>query len=469
MNKEIPPRTKYLLTKASSKFHSKWILFVFVMLLFVLQGCSYATKELNPESKIKSGKDVTMYIATDIHYLSKKLTDNGVAFDKFVSTGAGRQLGYIDEILNAFTSEVKNNKPDILIISGDLSNNGEKKSHDDMADKLVEIEKNGTSVYVIPGNHDILNPWARGFKEYKQYVTDNISDKDFSKIYRDFGFDESTSRDKNTLSYLAMPSEDVWLLMLDTNQYKENSIIGQPQTDGEITEGTYKWIKECSALAKEKGAKIITVMHHNIINHSEVIQDGYTVNSNSEAIDMFQRSNLNLVLSGHIHIQDISSYKKDADTMYDIATGALSVFPHQYGILKYAFEDTSFRYSTSKVDVESFSKEAGITDKNINNFSDYSEEFFGKLAYDMAYKQLVKEATYSKDEIKSMSETMKSLNLRYFAGIENLNSKDVVNSEGFKLWSSLPQGFLKEYMMSIFEDKDTDDNNLEIKIPSKEP
>lgn len=467
MKKEIPPRTQYLLTKASSKLDSKWILLVFIMLLFGLQGCSSATKELKSESKIKSGKDITMYIATDIHYLSKELTDDGAAFNKFVSTGAGKQLGYIDEILNAFTSEFKNNKPDILIISGDLTNNGEKKSHDDIADKLVEIEKNGTSVYVIPGNHDILNPWARGFKEDKQYVTDTISDKDFSKIYREFGYEEAITRDKNTLSYLAMPSEDVWLLMLDTNQYKDNSIIGHPQTDGEITEETYKWIKECSALAKDKGAKMITVMHHNLLNHSEVIQDGYTVNGNKEAIEEFQKNNLDLVLSGHIHIQDISSYKKDADTMYDIATGALSVFPHQYGILEYSFEDTTFRYSTSKVDVESFSKEAGIIDKNINNFSDYSEEFFGKLAYDMAYKQLVTADTYSKDEIKSMSETMKILNLRYFAGIENLNSKDVVNSEGLKLWSSSSQGFFKEYIMSIFEDKDTDDNNLEIKIPSK--
>lgn len=182
MKKEIPPRTQHLLTKASSKLDSKWILLVFIMLLFVLQGCSYATKELKPESKIKSGKDITMYIATDIHYLSKELTDDGAAFNKFASTGAGKQLGYI----------------------------------------------------------------------------------------------------------------------------------------GEITEETYEWIKECSALAKEKGAKMIAVMHHNILNHSEVIQEGYTVNTNKKAIEEFQKNNLDLVLSGHIHIQDISSYKKDVGTLYDI-------------------------------------------------------------------------------------------------------------------------------------------------------
>ncbi len=447
----------------------RYRLFIFIMLIFILEGCSYATKGLKEEPKIKSGKDVTFYITTDTHYLSKDLTDNGAAFNKFVLTGAGKQIGYMDEILNAFTKEVKNKKPDILIISGDLTSNGEKKSHEDIAKKLKDIEKDGTSVYVIPGNHDILNPWARGFKGDKQYVTDSISAKDFSEIYSEFGYKEAISRDKNTLSYLAMPSEDVWLLMLDTNQYKNNSSIGFPETDGQITEETYEWIKKCSTLAKEKGAKIITVMHHSLLNHSDVIQTGYTLNDNKKAIDVFQSNKLDLVLSGHIHIQDISSYKKDTDPMYDIATGSLAVYPHQYGILKYSIKYTTFRYSTSKVDVEGFSKGAGIIDKNINNFSEYSKRFFGDLAYDMAYKQLIKEGTYSKDEIKSMSETMRTLNLRYFAGTEDLNSKDVINSEGFKLWSESSQGFFKKYILSILKDKDTDDNNLKIQIPSRKP
>jgi 3',5'-cyclic AMP phosphodiesterase CpdA len=440
----------------------RYILLVFVVCVFIAVGYSQFTKDLNIEYKIKSDKDITFYVATDIHYLSKDLTDNGEAFETYVLSGDGKQLEYINEILDAFTYDIKNKKPDILIISGDLTNNGEKKSHIDMAKKLNDIEKSGISVYVIPGNHDILNPWARGFKEDEQYVTDSISDKDFSVIYSEFGYDEAVSRDKDTLSYLATPSEKVWLLMLDTNQYKNNSKLRSPQTDGEITPATFNWIKKCSELAEEKGAKIITVMHHSILNHSDFIQKGYTLNNNKEAIGEFKNNNLNLVLSGHIHIQDISSYKEDTDTIYDIATNALAVHPHQYGDLKYSFKDETFDYSTSKVDVEKWSKETGVTDKNINNFNDYSKEFFGQFAHDMAYSQLIMEENYSENEINSMSEIVKILNLRYFAGTENLNSKDVVNSEGFKLWSDSSESFLKKYIMSIQSDKDTDDNNLKI-------
>lgn len=447
----------------------KYLVFVLIIFVFILAGCSSTTKNSNLGYKIKSGKDITFYITSDIHYLSNDLTDNGEAFKKYVSTGNGKQLNYINEILNAFTYEIENKKQDILIISGDLTNNGEKKSHIDLAKKLADIEKSGTSVYVIPGNHDISNPWARGFKREKQYMTDSISDKDFSRIYKDFGYDEAISRDKNTLSYLTAPSEDVWLLMLDTNKYKNNSKSGYPQTDGEISEDTLEWIRKCNALAKENGAVIIPVMHHNILNHSDVIQEGYTLNNNREVLDVFKENNINLVLSGHIHIQDISSDKNNSNTLYDIATGSLAVYPHQYGTFKFSARDASFDYSTSSVNVEDWAKDTGVTDENLNKFKDYSEDYFGRFAYDMAYNRLIKDGSYSEDKIKSMSETMRILNLRYFAGREDLNKKDIINSEGFKLWSDYDNDFLKSYVLSILNDKDTYDNSLQIQIFNKKP
>ena len=76
----------------------------------------------------------------------------------------------MDEILGAFTYEVKNKKPDVLIISGDLTSNGEKKSHVDLAEKLKEIEKAGTAIYVVRGNHDVLNPCTHINMAYKQLI-----------------------------------------------------------------------------------------------------------------------------------------------------------------------------------------------------------------------------------------------------------------------------------------------------------
>jgi 3',5'-cyclic AMP phosphodiesterase CpdA len=446
----------------------RYIVYILIIILmFIPIGCTSSSIAFKEDYKIKAGEGITIYTATDLHYLADSLTDKGEAFKRYISSGDGKQLEYIDEILKAFTANIQSTKPDILILSGDLTNNGEKESHLELSKKLNTIEESGTSVYVIPGNHDILNPWARRFKGDKQYLAEGIDDRDFSKIYGDFGYNEAILRDKETLSYLTAPSEELWLLMLDTNKYKNNVKRGSPQGDGEISENTLDWIKKCIALAEEKGASITTVMHHSILNHSEVIQNGYTLDNNEEVIKVLKDNKLKLVLSGHIHVQDISSDNRNGEQLYDIATGSLAVYPHQYGTLKYSAGEGSFNYSTSRVDVENWSRNEGVDDEVLNNFQSYSEEYFGKFAYDMAYKHLIMDEGYTKEEMRLMSDTMKILNLRYFAGTEGLNSKDVINSQGYKLWLDSGESFQKKYIQSIFSDKDTEDNNLIIKIKYK--
>lgn len=439
---------------------SRFNCFILLFILFILGGCTNSSVIIEKDSMIKSGKDMVFYTATDLQYLSDSLTDNGEAFNKFVYSGDGKQLEYIDELLEAFTYSINKTKPDVLIISGDLTNNGEKASHLDLAKKLKTIEDGGTSIYVIPGNHDILNPYARGFKGGKQYVTKGVNTKEFSEIYADFGFNEAKLKDKDSLSYLVAPSEEVWLLMLDTNKYKDNIKLGHPQVGGELSTSTLKWIEKCSDLAKEKGANIITVMHHNILNHSDVIREGFTLDNSERALEVFKDNDLNLVLSGHIHIQDICSESKDSTKLHDIATNSLAIYPHQYGVIKYSSQDASFDYSTSRLEVEEWAKEKGIKDEKLNNFKRYSEEYFGEFAYGMVYNEFVGAKNYSSNDIKLMSETMRTLNLRYFAGTESLNSKDIAASEGFKLWLDSPDSFFKRYAISISSDKDSDDNSL---------
>jgi 3',5'-cyclic AMP phosphodiesterase CpdA len=411
-----------------------------------------------------SPEDQIIYITSDIHYLSEDLTDHKEAFEEYAASGDGKQLKYIDEIVNAFSYDVQKTKPDILIISGDLTSNGEKKSHQDLAEKLADIEQSGTKVFVIPGNHDISNPFARGFKENDYYVTESIRPEEFSSIYADFGYMEAISKDENSLSYLAAPSKKVWLLMIDTNKYKNNETLGYPEAGGILGKGTLDWIRECSDLAKENGAVIITVMHHNILNHSEVIQDDYTLDNSGQTYIQLKENGLNLVFSGHIHVQDIRSDQKDSNRLYDIASGALSVNPHQYGILQYSALNNSLDYSTAKVNVEGWAKTNKSKDKNLLHFQRYAEDYFGKFAYDMAYKALTKDSTFSEEEIESMAETMKILNIRYFSGNEELNSQDVIKTEGYRLWESYTDSFLHGYILSITNDLDTNDNSLHIEL-----
>ncbi len=437
----------------------KKYLFILIMITAAsLIGCS-----TNKTQSINSDKDITMFVATDIHYLTKDLYDNGEAFQNYLDTSDGKQINYIEEIMMAFTNDISQNKPDILIISGDLTNNGEKESHVKLAERLDIIEQQtGTRIYVIPGNHDILNPWARGFKEADQYITDSIDADEFEKIYNSFGYGEAVSRDKSSLSYLATPSDNLWLLMLDTSIYDFNELLGAPTTNGEINADTYEWIKQCSQLAKDKNAQIVTVMHHNLFNHSQVLYSGFTLDNNDEALKIFQECGINLVLSGHIHIQDIKSGGEGNKQIYDIATSALSVYPVQYGVLKFN-SSQEFDYSTARVDVEGWAKESDINDVNMKNFEEYSKDYFADISFNKAYDELTSAGNYSDREKDLMAETISLLNINYFGGTIKSIKKDIMESEGYQLWVETNESeFLKKYILSMISDSNTNNNKVQI-------
>ncbi|MBC1699477.1 metallophosphoesterase [Listeria welshimeri] len=422
----------------------------FVILLLIsssLFGCSSASDKTEKiTAPIEKDQDLSIIETTDVHYFAPSLTDNGAAFKQYVAAGDGKQLAYSDEITDAFLEDVEAKKTDVLIISGDLTNNGEKTSHEELAKKLAQVEKAGTQVFVVPGNHDINNPWARKFEKDKQLPTDTITPTDFSKIYGDFGYKDAISSDDFSLSYLAAPSSKVWLLMLDTAIYKTNMQQGTPTTEGGLTTGTLDWVKECSALAEKNGAKLIPVMHHNLTNHSDVIQRGFTINYNQQVIDTLTAGNMEFSLSGHIHTQNIRTAKStDGKEITDIVTNALSVYPHKYGNITYSAKNKNFTYQSQKLDIESWAKEHEKTDKNLLNFDQFDYDTFYNSGYDKAIMDLMTSdayKTYSQSDKEKMADTMGLNNMYFFAGTAP------PKSAGMALWDSAPNSFLKDYVLS---------------------
>jgi 3',5'-cyclic AMP phosphodiesterase CpdA len=436
------------------------IIIGFIIFITVLAFLATKLEFIKIDTKIKSGENVTFFVASDMHYLAKSLSDNGKAYNTFIESGDGKQLNYIEEIMDAFVTDIKNNKPNVLILSGDLTTNGEKASHIELAQKLKVVEDSGTLVYVIPGNHDVFNPYARSFKGDSQYKTDYISDEDFSKIYGDFGYNNALSRDKSTLSYLATPSEDTWLLMLDTNKYENNIVLGFPEAGGEISASTFKWIEECSKLAKEHNAKLITVMHQNLLDHVEGITKDFTIDNSKEAVKVFQNAGLQLVLSGHIHIQDIKRSKSGGSPVYDIVTSALSVYPQQYGVIKFSAQE-GFDYSTSKVDVEGYAKKLNLKDPNLINFKEYSKISYETHAYKSAIFRLYQAEEFTDEQIKEVAKTRVMQNIARNMGRINVEKDTIINTKGFKLLEATKPDYLKKYLASAYNDG-IDNNKLHI-------
>lgn len=442
----------------------------------VLAGCRNTVPPLASSSTTgnelvkENTQPIQFWVATDTHYLDKALEDGGEAFQSYVTGGDGKILPYSDELAEALVYDVQQQKPGFLILSGDLTNNGEASSHRKLAEKLKRIEQLGTSVYVIPGNHDINNPWARSFQGDKQIIAEHITEQDFTRLYADFGFNEAVSRDQNSLSYLVKAAPGLWLLMIDSSQYGNNEKYGFPQTDGRILPATLSWIEDCAKLAASEHASIITVMHHNLLNHTSMSVSGFKLNNSQETMKQLRKNGLNLVLSGHIHMQDIrrdpsGSVDQSAEPaempVYDIATGAMAVNPHHYGAMTFDPDTRSVTYDTAAVDVEGWAAANQISDPNLLHFSSYAEENFERESFHKAMGNL-SEADITETEKQAMAEAMAKLNVKYFAGTAASSLDEIKVMPGLQLWERMDGGFLSGYIRSMMEEHDQSNVSLQV-------
>lgn len=113
---------------------------------------------------------VTLFVASDPHFLAPELTDHGEYFQSIVENADGKVTEYCDEVIDVFLEQTISQAPDALILSGDLTFNGAQRSHEVLAGKLQRVADAGISVLVLPGNHDLNNPMAAAFHGGKLYA-----------------------------------------------------------------------------------------------------------------------------------------------------------------------------------------------------------------------------------------------------------------------------------------------------------
>ena len=180
-----------------------------------------------------------LVLATDLHYQSARAGDGGPAFQLFVERSDGKVIQYLPELLEAFLDEVIEEKPSALVLSGDITMNGERMNHEELAGRLARVQDAGVQVLVIPGNHDINNGHAAVYYGAEKESVDSIDGEDFYEIYRRYGYDQALSRDSSSLSYVYALDEKNWLLMLDSCQYEPENKV-----EGRIKDSTLAWMDE---------------------------------------------------------------------------------------------------------------------------------------------------------------------------------------------------------------------------------
>ena len=395
-------------------------------------------------------------LATDIHYFSDSLTDGGPRFQEMVEYGDGKIVTYIDQITDAFLDEVVKQHPDALVLSGDLTLNGEKASHKDLAEKLHRVENHGIPVLVIPGNHDINNHQAARYKGEERLPAEYTTPEEFRQIYRAFGYDEAVSEDPNSLSYLYELDENTWLLMIDSCQYSPVNKVG-----GSVSEATYEWVEQQLEAAWDAGVEIIPVAHHNLLDESEIYVDECTIEHSEQFIDLLETWDVPLFLSGHLHVQHCKR-SEDNRGIWEMVTASLATPSCKYAILTYR-DDRNFLYRTQSLDVEAWAKKNQRTEEDLLNFKQFQTPFLRRVFYNQAIAALNEVPELTDSEREQMAQLYSLLKFHYYQGTAYQVQEPVRNDPAYELWQedgmATQQG---EYFRYILEDGKRDYNRLEV-------
>ena len=269
-----------------------------------------------------------MAVVSDIHIMAPSLLkQDGKALEEYIAHDR-KLLREGPQLVREASRLILADAPDVLLISGDLTKDGETVSHLYVRDScLAPLREAGIRIFVVPGNHDIDNPHAVEFDGDRTARVDTPSADEFARIYADYGYGDALARDPYSLSYVARLAPGLRILCLDAcryedNSYEENSCI----TDGRLKKETLRFIRQQARAARQDGERMIAMMHHGVVRHWKwqgVVLGEYLVDNWRRVGRLLGRNGIDVVFTGHFHSQDIS--KKGRIT--DVETGSLVSYP----------------------------------------------------------------------------------------------------------------------------------------------
>lgn len=313
------------------------------VLFFLSSLCHGYASPANPEA-------VKIAVITDIHFLDTCLVEEGEALSAY-ERATGRNIADLHAVLDAVLADLTNESPDLLLITGDITNHGEKQSHLGFLEKLKVLQSQGIRILVIPGNHDINIPDSRAYKGKRATSTESISKVEFAELYGAFGYSDALKRDESSLSYLAEINESVWLLCFDTNRYEEH--MTKSITGGRLLPETMDWAIDILEEAKDKGIIVMGMMHHGLVEHlpyQATFFPQYLIDDWEKNADILADAGLKVVFTGHFHANDITMRTSSAgNVIYDVETASLAQYPFAYRLIELADSGLSIntRFVTS--------------------------------------------------------------------------------------------------------------------------
>lgn len=273
---------------------------------------------------------VKIMVMSDPHLLAPSLVGDSLA-TKQLAAGDMKLVLESDLIVGRMVDEIIKEKPQLLLITGDLTFNGSRASHERLVSHLERLEQAGVRTLVIPGNHDINCPYSKSYSGEVAEPVATVSSEEFAQLYSRCGYGAGSKRDPNSLSYTCEPVDGLMLLCIDSNRYGENrlGVDGEKvvyHNDGAVKPETLEWMKQQLAKAQVDGKRVIALMHHHLVEHIDgeaKLLPNYIVADHEQVAKVLRDGGVKVVFTGHLHITDAATI----DGITDVATGSASTYP----------------------------------------------------------------------------------------------------------------------------------------------
>lgn len=414
---------------------------------------------------------VNIAVFSDPHYFSPRLlVKRGPAFEEYLNI----ERKMIEEgpaILESAIRAIKNTDVDIVLITGDLTKDGEEWDHLEFASLLWELKRVGKKVYVINGNHDINNPSSFSYNGDVERVN-NVTPERFKEIYKEYGYGEAISIDPNSLSYVVEPIPNLRVIAMDSCIYNP-----KPTTRGKFSKETLNWITSQISLARREGKFIIGMMHHGILEHfdsQKKLFPEYVIDNYETVASRLAEAGLRIVFTGHFHAQDIVKRTlSNGYSMIDIETGSLITYPSPYRIVE--IDKDGINITSHFIEIINYNTKG-------KSFQEYARDSL-RFGMDGAIKQMIISSITNQglkgeecikmleklleskiDSQISIQDLIKDAILSHYSGDEKLNSRLKSTLESMIDSIDPLKSIIGSTLLSLLTDLPPADNNTTIDI-----
>lgn len=401
---------------------------------------------------------VRFAVFSDPHLFDSALGTEGEAFEaylaqdrKLIRESEALTKSVVAELIKAHQSEPL----DFILVSGDLTKDGERVSHEKFTGYLAQMEAAGIPVYVIPGNHDINNPHAMSFSGATATPVPTVSPAEFSSVYYQFGYGEAKATDANSLSYVVEPVPGLVLLGLDSCKYADNFTKNYPVTSGAYSAATQAWIVDQINAARSAGKQVIAMQHHGILEHymgqSQAFSE-YVIDDYQNVSESFAKAGLGLMFTGHYHANDITekTWTDTGDKLYDVETGSLVTAPCPYRIVTL--------HGNNAAQVETKQVQEIDYDTNGLAFPEYAQQFLYEGLMGIAQYTLKMQYGLPDAQVAALAPLVANAFQAHYAGDEKADATTMSTINSFIGSSDPTTKFLGQTLYALWTDLAPADN-----------